>query len=83
MLFVILVAGLAAHLEPESSIGAAGQAAWRSMHAFVQALTPIPTSLLISAVALLLWRNCERAFRRLDLTDLTPVTNAWGKAQSS
>jgi hypothetical protein len=66
---------------PRSSVAMAVVAAERAVLSFVERIS-LPVALLVFvALALLLWKSCERAFRRLDLTDLPPMTNAWGKAQ--
>jgi hypothetical protein len=66
---------------PDSRVADVVNDAWHLVLSFVQEVSLPVALLLFAGVALLLWRNCERAFRRLDLTDLPPVTDAWGRAQ--
>jgi hypothetical protein len=68
-------------MAPESRAAAALESTIRFVELpFQRASDPVFALLLIPVAAMLFlgWTWCERAFSRLELTDLPPETNAWG-----
>lgn len=71
-------------LAPTSSFAGAVTDAWHSVFALVRDTPAQFTSLGFVALAVILWKSSERAFRRLDITDLPPATMAeWRQSRSA
>ena len=76
---LFLVALFVPQLWPHSPVTAAIAAAALAVEAPVQHASGFVATLLLLAVPVagfLLWRSSERAFRRIDITDLPPTTSA-------